>query len=169
MKISLFAIATLFIFATTVSSCKKGNTGLPSNTIQATINGKTSTFNVGGIASPLFDTSTGNYNFGVIGGTTPQNTLSAEIILNITSPSPITTTTYSENSGTNNASVYYAPNLDLAIHYSNAHITSNLFTITVTSISQTSMQGRFKGNIYYNGDSTQTLETITNGKFNVNL
>jgi hypothetical protein len=170
MKHSVLIIV-VFISVVTFLSCKKSNTSLPSNTIQAIINGKTSTFNFG-----VFATRTGtpgpripNYVI-LLTGLTNSTTLAGSISLGVQGVDTITTATYNENSSTNNASITYINNIDLFGNiFSNGHATSNPFIIVVTSLNSKSIQGTFHGDIFNNGDSAQTLETVTNGKFNVNF
>jgi hypothetical protein len=169
MKISAFSIVTLLIVLCTASSCKKSNTGLPSNTIQATINSKTSTFNIRTFATRTGTPGTPHYVI-LLTGLTDSTTLAGSIYLSIQGVNNITTTAYNENSTINNASISYINNIGLVgNNFSNGYTTSNPFTIVVTSINSQSIQGTFYGNIFHNGDSAQTLETVTNGKFNVNF
>jgi hypothetical protein len=51
-------------------------------------------------------------------------------------------------------------------------LVSNPFTVTITSITPTSIQGTFSGKLYLDGDSTTTADSIrviTNGRFNTPL
>jgi len=170
MKYSVLIIL-VFISIVIFLSCKKSNTSLPSNTIQATINGKTSTFNFG-----VFATRTGTpgprtpYYVILLEGFTDSTVYSGSINLGVQSIDSITAATYNENSTMNNASITYINNKNLLGNiFSNGHPTSNPFIIVVTSLNSKSIQGTFQGDIFYNGDSSQTLETVTNGKFNVDF
>ena len=168
MKYPLLIIV-VFISIVTFLSCKKSNTSLPSNTIQATINGKISTFNFGVSALRTGTPGTPHYVIALT-GLTDGTTLAGSISFSVQGVDNITTATYNENSIINNASITYIDNIDLFGNiFSNGHPTSNPFIIVVTSLNSTSIQGTFYGDIFHNGDSTQTLETVTNGKFNVNF
>ena len=95
----------------------------------------------------------------------------------------LTIGTYNENNqntlGNKIALMDFVPN-DTAIvspSYLNGYSISHPFTLTIVENYDTTIsghkykivQGTFQGNIYLNGDTTQSFKVVTNGKFNVHM
>jgi hypothetical protein len=157
-KIILFILVSI-VFV----SCKKGNSATPNNTITATIDGINYTFNKG-----IIDTSVANgYPLIVVGATDAD---SNAVLLEIETLSGVfTTTTYGLPNDTSNIAGFLVSN-PISAYTNNEDKPRPPFTVTVTSLKSTeagiSIQGTFQGNIYLNGDTTQTPKVVTNGKFN---
>jgi hypothetical protein len=162
-------------------SCKKSS-GLGSNSIQATFDGTGSTYSVLGFGT-LSDGGK-SLEIKADNSTTALKAYNIDIIL--TSNLALAPGTYSDTSGyhvpgpgyvtRNRASILYTPIEDTTItstplKYTSANDSTGLFTVTITSISTTSVQGTFQGDVYlykFPLDIT-TKKEFTNGKFNVNL
>ncbi|HTC01152.1 MAG TPA: hypothetical protein VK705_10760 [Ferruginibacter sp.] len=163
-------------------SCKKSSGS--GNTIQATFNGTGSTYNVLGFGTLS--------NSGKTLQITADNSTTAlkayNIDINLGSNLALVPGTYSDTSGRhvsgpgyvtlNRASISYTPIEDTTITstplaYTSANDSTGLFTVTITSISTTSVQGTFQGDVYLNQSplplNLTTKKEFTNGTFNVNL
>jgi hypothetical protein len=171
-KIFLFTILGMMLVA-----CKKSKTSsqvnpdtLPVNTIVATINGAVRTFNIN-----VFDTAetqTGSFTeyTRLVRAYENGNGDSTFLGLDIESHSMITTKTYTDTSiiSQDNLQAFLA---NAQTGFENGRIKSSPFTINVTSITPTSIQGTFNGPLYFrdeNDNLTQTKVMVTNGLFNIN-
>ena len=170
-KLLLFSACIMLAFA----SCKKNDPTKSTTavgTISATIGGVNETFTTSVIAESA---DTPAYNIAISGfrGTDVNR---EGIQIGISSYKPITTGTYTISSALSN-DVVYTPFVG---YYKNTSVSSvatfgtdfsavNITTITITSLSSTNVQGTFSG-VLINEDGTSTdTQTITNGKFDVNI
>jgi hypothetical protein len=174
----LFAIAVLGLV---LASCKKSSSGAGSS-VTATFNDTSFSFTQafqgtiynGGKEIDLYVTNSTN------AATATQ--LRMELLSNtaITPGVYSDTATYPNNVTLPTVSKYayfevypyIYPNTGIDHDFWTIGLTSNPFTVTVTSITQTSIQGTFSGKLYLDGDSTTTADSIrviTNGTFNAPL
>lgn len=167
-QLFLFSACILFVF----SSCKKDsnkstNTTTPTNTITATINGVSQTFATSVTAQLVNNDPI--YTLGITGfkasGTNPVG-----LQLAVNSDKVITKGTYTISSQPGSDPsvypiiIYYASTGTFANDESSTDVT----TITITSISGTNVQGTFSGVLVPQlGDGAK--QTVTDGKFNVNI
>jgi len=161
-KIILFGVLGLLLV-----SCKKNTTGdiVATNTVTATVDNTNYVFN-----QNLYDDSGFDPGTEFLSITEQSDSIISGIELDVTAVDNIQMTTgtyglsgdstrmgdidlYDKNTGTD----YY--NIDNSV--------TRPFTITVTSITATSIEGTFKGVAYANRDTTLTQKTIINGKFNI--
>ena len=173
----LFAIAVLGLV---LVSCKKSSSG--GTSLSATVSDTSLSFTQG------FEGTI--YNNGreiELYATNTTNALTAkELNIEILSNTAITAGVYSDTASwpysttlpqvSRWVSVDIDPYLDPAgpIDYDfyTIGLVSNPFTVTITSVTPTSIQGTFSGKLYLDGDSTTTADSvrvITNGKFNAPL
>ena len=153
------------------ASCKKNDPAKSNTTavgtISATIGGVNETFTTSVIAESA---DTPAYNIAISGFRgTDVNRVGIQI--GISSYKPITTGTYAISSAVSN-DVVYTPFVG---YYKNTSVSSiaifgtdNITTITITSVSNTNVQGTFSG-VLLNEDGSTDTQTIANGKFNVNI
>jgi hypothetical protein len=166
MKI-IIAIALLVLIMT---SCKKNDTSstspssLPLNTITATIEGTNYTFNT------LIDDTTYN-NWDSLGiqiifmSAFDKSLNTINLSIQGYGDNPVTTQTYTQSG-------FYEP-LYLVINKEFYGMTKRTIephpvSFTITSISSTTIEGKFSGDIYLNYDTTKTPLLITNGAFHFN-
>jgi hypothetical protein len=177
----IFILPINLLLVITITSCKKVSSGSTlntnivdssSSTITATINDTSYSFNTQIIIEA--DSSI-NSTFLLIEGFNSDTTSNIILVLNSGARSHITDTVFNVNTGTNNGGFTYIPNLKMSPEYEGA-ADSNPASITVTSITDSIIQGTFQGNIYLKdsvsanvGDSTLSYKTVTNGKFNVKV
>jgi len=167
----LFAIAVLGLV---LVSCKKSSS--PGSSIQATINDTAHNFTVLTNGS-VYDA--GSYIR--IGGVDGTNGATAnQISFVIRSNQAIVPGVYTDTANyvslptvENFVSITYGPVLQPIVapfNYGTAGLAKSPVTVTVTSVSQTNIQGTFEGTIYLGADSSyHQNKVITNGKFNVAL
>jgi hypothetical protein len=156
-KIILFAVLGILL-----ASCSKSSTGLPANTITATINDTNYIFNTN-----IIDTSV--YSNGTLLLELSATDLNLnKAVLAIESTTTLTATAYGGLSGDTTNEAVFGILLPNTTQYSSGFppSASNPITITVSSLTSTSIQGTFKGTIFFNGDTTSTSKkTVTNGTF----
>ena len=170
----LFAIAVLGLV---LVSCKKSSSGGPF--ISATISDTSSTFTtlfVGDLENGGKEAELYAYN-----GT--KAATARGFYIDIWSNTALTTGVYSDTAGYYPLPTVYKgayaenypetyPSVGIDYDFSTIGLVSNPFTVTVTSITPTSIQGTFKGTLFLDNDSTSntdSLRVITNGKFNSTL
>jgi hypothetical protein len=174
-KFLLPFVCILFVFG----SCKKKNEVIPANTITATVDGVTTTYNINisaHLATFLYG-GTSSTSL-AIQGSTATHAPAGGIAISITSSkaSAITKGTFTVDSRNNNPPVY----VGLAYTYydpssndpDQPYLTDPNWimptTITIRSISSTNVQGTFSGTLVYSQGGAST-KTVTNGKFNVDI
>ncbi len=171
-KLFLFSACVMLAFA----SCKKeaATTTVAANTITATVEGTPIIFATKQSAQLLIDS--GLYELQVQG--VNEGLSSAQsIIFGVVSKGPIVKGTYTLNSSTNpNATIIpiisYAASgttdvFETDFNFANP-VLSTTTTVSITSISGTNVQGTFNG-VLVSTTSTAVIQTITNGKFNVDI
>jgi hypothetical protein len=181
MKNFLFLSACVIL---AFASCKKDAAKTTTtNTITATVGGSNINFSTTAIGELASDT--GAYVLEIV-GLTGTSSSAQSMAVGLLSDAPFVKGTYTFNSAdtTSTVTVFpiieYIKNLsgdDSYIFGTNAGINigdgsyvgpTSTTTVTITSISSTNVQGTFSGILVNEGDNT-TTETVTNGKFNVDL
>jgi hypothetical protein len=160
-KIILLSTTAIMLF-----SCKKSKSdNLPENTITATINDTDYVFNKTFTSETIIDPPELIYIALAADSTLPFATF--DLAVAMLNGKPITPGVYVE---TADSSRIVSGELQIqgSPNYETAGTKTDPFTVTITSINATSVQGTFHGNVYKNGDSLQTKKVITNGKFNMN-
>ena len=165
MKLLLFSACVILAF----SSCKKESktTTTTTATLSATIGGVNETFNSSLTAQSIYNNP--GYTIGITGfrgaGTNPDG-----LQLAVNSDKPIAKGVYTISSQTSTD----PSNLPLIIYYKSTGTFGtdvsgvNVTTITITSISSANVQGTFSG-VLISETGDNTTQTITDGKFNVNI
>jgi len=160
-KIKILVVAAISLSVITLNSCKKKDEK-PAVSITATIDGTATNFNLN--AAALQATSSGMTITNIEGSTsTGGPTLSLSLIGTLTAGK-----TFSDaNTADNDRPLFvYATSPTADSDYLNDDDdTSNLPTVTITSVTSTTIDGTFKG-LVANGTSTKS---IANGKFHVNI
>ncbi|HVW14039.1 MAG TPA: hypothetical protein VHB54_09460 [Mucilaginibacter sp.] len=160
----LAVFCLLFVF----SSCQKKSEFTSVNTITATVDGVDVRFNKVATAHYANILSAQYAPTLVINGATATTS----IVITVTSPRPVTDTTYI-SSDTGNV----VPSCDMVYYPAQPeqyYITNNFATgsttVTITSITNNNVTGTFSGTLVYfiNGDPTPP-KIITNGKFNLKI
>jgi hypothetical protein len=161
----LITICILLAF----SSCKKSS-DVPANTISATIDGVDESFNTNQSAR-LGSSIDLNSNL-LISGSSASGTGADGIGITIESNSTIVKGSYN-NAGTNNSgftSILYSkgPSLLIDPNIYTTDVNGNYpTTITITSMSNTNIQGTFSGQLLFKDG--KTVKSVTNGKFNLDI
>ena len=174
-KIILFAV-----LITAIASCKKSDTGNPgsnnpgnsskpdttpaaTNTIEATIDD----------TAWVFPNDVSAHIFPIGGGQdltfTGDNTAGHTIQFSVSAPGTLTTGIYTDLDNPN-----YPVGIDYELEgytyiFSNIRQVTSPFTVAITSLTSTSVEGTFDGIVYFGFDSTSESRKITNGKFNINF
>jgi hypothetical protein len=148
-------------------SCKKNKSdNLPENTITATINDTDYVFNTN-FASETFINPPEIAYVALAADSTLALASSFDFAVIMLNGKPITPGVYIET-GDPGKTASAELQVQGSTSYETAGTKTDPFTITVTSINSTSVQGTFHGSIYEDGDSLKTKKVITNGKFNMN-
>ncbi|MDB5157659.1 MAG: hypothetical protein JWR50_2366 [Mucilaginibacter sp.] len=152
---------SLFLF-----SCKKSEA--PKNTVTLSVDGANKKYSVGAVATIGDYIAEGSNLF--LAGYTNENNIAESIQITISANSSIAKGVY-RNDGKNGAlRIIYYPS-DYTLAKQNSYITdlSGIYesTVTITSISNSNVQGTFSGQLVLNGGNT--VKTISDGKFNVNI
>ena len=161
-KIIVFASLVLLLM-----SCKKNsddNGAIAANSIQANIGGTTYNFNVSAKAIKMDGTG---YHFISIAGADANSATANVIGIIANSNVAVTTGTYNENDAVNFGSLSYSVNISSGNTYTDAGSTTNPVIVTITSLTGTSVQGTFKGDIYLGSSTSGTKKVVADGKFNV--
>ena len=153
-------LLTLAFGALTFSSCKKKDVA-PAVSITATVGGTATNFNVSAAALQ-----------GPVGGVTYTNiqgSTSAGAILSMTLAGTVTAgRTYSDAAADDNDKplfVYATSPTSDDDYLNDDDDTSNLPSVTITSVTSTTIDGTFKGLV----QNTTGTKSITDGKFHVNI
>jgi hypothetical protein len=162
-KLLFYSFCVLAIF----NSCKKNSSSTGSGSISAMVNGNTKTFNTDAVAT--LSNAGGIYSLLVKGiGYSSGDTSSISILVG--KSNPITTGVYTPV-GTAGVpvSVTYSPGYDREYSNDTARY-SYQPEVTITSISNSNVQGTFSGNlILYSGKTLVMSQSIGSGSFNVNI
>jgi hypothetical protein len=159
-KIILFTITGMLLL-----SCKKNSAGhIATNTITATIDNTNYAFNqsvasVSGVTSlfSLYET---------VGYDSTINPV-ANCILQISSKEKLTNQTFGKVGDTTTTAMFEYDQNGFKYKTASKNTATTAFTVTITSINGSSIQGTFQGNIFSEGDTTMTKKVITNGKFDI--
>ena len=159
MKILTLLVLTFSVI--TLNSCKKKDPA-PTATITANINGTATTFNVHAMAAK-----------GTLSGmtiTTIQGTSSSGTNISITLNGAVTAgTTYTAGTNTNTEPLLALTSTSDQFLNDDTS-TTNLVSVTITSVSSTAIAGTFKGDLVStNIGGTPTTKSVTNGKFSVSF
>ncbi|MBK7561172.1 MAG: hypothetical protein IPQ06_00175 [Chitinophagaceae bacterium] len=144
-------------------SCKKDATDIPIGTIKVKIDGTDFTFNVQAKATTL--AVAGGFGIQIQGNY--KTTSTTNLSFTIVRPSPITTGSYTENTGGNplvtmiHCTEVLIPCFFQATTYGSS---SNPVSITITEITGSSVKGTFRGELKF---SSGGPELLTNGAFYV--
>ena len=159
-KIKILAVLAISLAVVTLNSCKKKDVK-PAVSITATIDGAATSFNVNAAA---LQGSVQGVTFTNIQGST-----SGGAMLSMTLSGAVTAgKTYSDAATSQNdmPMFVYSPSATSQDDYLNDDDnTSNLPTVTITSVTSTTIDGTFKGLVQ---NSTGT-KSIADGKFHVNI
>jgi hypothetical protein len=169
MKTVKILIALTLVFGVvTLNSCKKENKE-PSVAITASIDGTATTFNTG--AAALTGTVQGMKVTNIQGAASNGMMLSISVLGDITAGK--TYSTAADNDNDMPMVILATSNGDT--EFINDDSTTNPFTLTITSVTSTSIEGTFKGALGESsinlGSDTQTgaTKTVANGKFYVHI
>jgi hypothetical protein len=160
--IKTLVVLALAFSVITLNSCKK-NSVKPAATISASIDGTTTSFNTS--AKAIKTTVQG------ISVTTIQGTASNGTNLSIVLSGAVTagqTYSASASSPSNEPLIALTSSTD---QFWNDDSSSNLVSVTISSVSSSSIQGTFKGNLVSttSGSNTPPTKVIANGTFNVSF
>jgi hypothetical protein len=157
-KLILFAILIVVL-----ASCKKSSSGLPVNTITATINDTVYIFNQDVLDTTIYD----NGNTGILLEAKDLNLNTTILQISTSNNVPLTPTTYGRYGDTLHLSTFGYISPASYSYGTVAPAPTNGLTIAVTTLTSTSIQGTFKGTIYFDTDTTSAdKKTVTNGTFN---
>ena len=168
-KTLLFAICIFLFFA----SCKKKSSDTaPSNSITATIDGVSESFNTN--ITVHFGAGIQGIQSGsglIIEGTNGNADGADDLSITINSSSTVVKGNYT-NSGNSGGfpSIFYrkgAFSVSDPVFYITDVNAVNPSAVTITSISNTNIQGTFSGKLIFTDG--KTIKTVTDGKFNVNI
>jgi len=155
-------------------SCKKdnGNDDIDIGTITADVDGVATSFNHSAKATVL--NVSGGYGISIQGYKKDLSESQTNWTFSIARPTPITTGTYIENSGSNPlVRMTYTYDFLAGILYTSEAYGSSAHpvTITITDISSTSVKGTFSGELYCTSGPAGTpyKNVFSNGSFNVSF
>jgi hypothetical protein len=164
----LFAIAILG--SVMLVSCKKSSSGggLAQGTVNATIDGKASSFSA--VVVALSSDSGKTIQITAADGTSNPNTF----VITVNSDKAIVTGTYTDSTLIQNdfgetTPAQFSYLTSTGTEYDNAEVIGSPFVVKITSVSSTQIQGTFQGSVYLNQDPTQTKKVITGGAFNAKI
>lgn len=162
-KTLLIAVCILVSLA----SCKKSSVA-PKNTITATIDGVTETFNVNAFAQ--LGTSIDLNSHLLVNGSNSSATGSDGMTIDINANTTIAKGTYINNGAAGFMAITYSKG-PLSLSSPNIYATdlNSVYpsNITITSVSNTNVQGTFSGQLLFTDG--KTVKTVTEGKFNVDI
>ncbi len=165
MKKLLFYSVCLLVM---LASCKKNKSVAPSNTITATVGGTTETFNKIILAQLSNGLELGSSLIISAASSGDENADGMSIVLNLNNS--ITNQAYTNTGNFGEVSVTYVKGPTSFVNpnaYSTDPNGTYLTTVTITSLSNTNVQGTFSGQLLFSDG--KTVKSVTNGKFNVNL
>lgn len=161
--IKILTVLILALGVITFSSCKKDKKVTPSATITADVNGTATSFNTNALAVKGTE---GDTQITAVQGDGPNGTHLA-----ITINGTVTAGTTYSATGNNEPILLYSNTDDNFLNDDSS--TTNAVSVTITSVSSTSIQGTFKGdvtNTVINPDNHAAIsKSITNGKFSVSF
>jgi len=158
---ALFAACLLVI---AFSSCKKDDTdSIPSNSLTASIDGSSKSFNTALTGSLV--TNGGAQGLQVVGFAGAAGSSDA-LYLGVSSDGQIVPGTYVEGQG---AGIIFSLQSGAITNYTNAESTTNPISITITSITSTKVTGTFKGDLFIDGNSASAKKVLTSGTFSATI
>jgi len=158
-KILLFAVLVIVL-----ASCKKSSSGIPANSITATINDTVHTFNTSLIDTTIYSDST----LIVLLEATDVNLNKLAIELFARKTTPLKAITYGTTADTlHQVGVGYIAPEGTNYYSQPPYDASYPLTVNVTTLNSTTIQGTFKGTLFLNGEDTTNSSKIpvTNGTF----
>jgi hypothetical protein len=159
-KIILFTIAGALLL-----SCKKSSPAhVATNTVTATIDNTNYAFNQS-VASVSGLTSL--YSLLEIVGYDSTINPVANCTFQIQSKEKLTNKTFGAVGDTTSSASFEYDQNGFKYKTASKNTTTTAFTITITGMSSSSIQGTFTGNIFEEGDTTLTKKVVTNGKFDI--
>ena len=160
---SLFLL-TLAFGVITLNSCKKDKDTTPSATISASVNGTATDFSTGALA--------GKASVNGITLTTIQGTAANKTGISIALYGTVTAgKTYSNNASNDDDKPILIFETNDDQYFNDDASTTNVVSVTITSVSSTEIAGTFKGDLVTiaAGNDAPKTKSITNGKFNVKI
>ena len=165
-----FLLTAFFCLLLALSSCKKQNTDPAPGTLIATVNGADVNLSTSAVARMFYDADLKEYGLNVV-GSTGTVAGSGSIVAEMLAFSPFANGTYTCcNVATStqivNASIIYVPasNSNTEPFFAGDGSESFPITVTITSISNTNLQGTFTGTSV---STSPAANTTISGKFNV--
>lgn len=161
MKNSIIALIAITLFSCNKSSNTASSS---SNSITAIIDGVSTTFNIHPTAIKI--TNSGVNDLSISG--LQDNSTNANVIgIVISGSNPITNGTYTSSNINNMGGISYLTNT--SDYYMTTGAPESLGTVTINSITNTSVEGTFSGNVEYNCCGTPSIKSVSNGHFKVNF
>lgn len=166
-RIRILAVLAISLVVTTLNSCKKKEAVTPSATITANVDGTATVFNTN--AKAMKATVEG------VTVTTIQGQAANGAVISISLLGTVTAgKTYSAASNNPDDEPLLALTTSTE-QFLNDDNSSNLVSVTINSVSSSSVQGTFKGDLVStnisvgNTNTTPATKAITNGAFNVSF
>ena len=161
-KLRILAVLAMSLAVVTLNSCKKKDVK-PANSITATIDGTAVSFNTNAKA---ITTTVQGVSVTTIQGTASNGTNIAIMLSGTVGAAH--TYTASADSPSDEPLIALTSSAD---QFWNDDSSSNLVSVTITSMSSTSIQGTFKGALVSttSGSNTPPTKTIADGTFNVSF
>jgi hypothetical protein len=159
-KIILFAVLAI-VFA----SCKKSGSGSPLNTITATINDTVYTFNNNILDTTIYESADSELGIELRAQDVNLNTI-IFVIANANA-APLKPITYGSSGDTSHLSeMLFTTTKQTLWGTGFPPSVENPFVVNVTTLTSTTIQGTFKGTLFFQGDTASAdKKTVTNGTF----
>jgi hypothetical protein len=159
-KIILFSLTGLLLL-----SCKKNSSGhIATNTISATVDGSNYAFNQSVADLSALTSSFSLYE--IVGYDSTINPV-ANCTVEFRSLDKFTNKTYGIVGDTTSGASFEFDQNGFKYKTASTNTATTAFTITITGINDSYIQGTFQGNIFNEGDTTMTKKVVTNGKFDI--
>jgi hypothetical protein len=160
MKVLFAAFLCVIAF----TACKKDDTdSIPSNTLSASIDGSSKTFNTALTGSLI--SNGGAQGLQVMGFAGAAGSSDA-LYLGVSSDGQIVPGTYVDGQG---AGIIFSSQSGAITNYTNAESATNPISITITSITSTKVTGTFKGDLFVDGNSASAKKVLTSGTFSATI
>ncbi len=161
-KIKILAVLAISLAAITLNSCKKKDVK-PANSITASVDGTNTSFNT---SAKAIKTTVQGVSVTTIQGTAANGTNLAIMLSGAVEAGH--TYAAAANSPSDEPLIALTSSAD---QFWNDDSSSNLVSVTITSVTTSSIQGTFKGNLVSttSGSNTPATKVIANGTFNVSF